>query len=112
MRWMLLLLLCGCKKPVDVTPLSNEDETIRKNEEDLLLQRGTLQRERKKISDARNELLERRKQAGKDSASLASIDDEEHKLNTSEKELTQKESQLSTQLDDLLKMRGELVKKV
>ena len=112
----LLLLLSGCDKltggkTVDVAPLAAEDETLNKNESELVGQRGSLQRERKKLSEARAELVDRRKQLGHDSAGQSALDEEERKLIAEESDLTSKESDLDKKLDELLKLRGELVKK-
>jgi len=58
---LLCLAAAGCpKKAADVAPITAEDESLKKNESDLITQRGALQRERKKIADARAEIVERR----------------------------------------------------
>src|SRR3954451_15903137 len=47
-----LLSAAGCKtKTADVAPIAAEDESLHKNESDLMTQRGALQRERKKLAD-------------------------------------------------------------
>jgi hypothetical protein len=108
----LLLLAAGCpKKAADVAPITAEDESLKKNENDLITQRGALQRERKKIADARAELVERRGQLGHDSAGQAALDEAEKKLLSQENDLTSQESQVNGKLDELLKMRGDLVKR-
>jgi hypothetical protein len=110
-----LLLLgpgaCHRNKPADVAPITAEDESLRKNETDLLTQRGMLQRERKKIADARAEIVERRAQLGHDSAGQAALDEEEKKLLARESDLSSQESQVNSKLDELLRMRGDLVKR-
>ncbi len=114
-RLLLLALLvagAGCKgQPADVTPITSADESMRKNETELLSEQGALQRERKKITEARAELVERRQQLGHDSTGQAAIDEEERKLSARESELTEQESKVSSKLDELLKMRGDLVRK-
>lgn len=109
----LLLVAAGCpkSKPADVAPITAEDESLRKNESDLITQRGSLQRERKKIADARAELVERRSQLGHDSAGQAALDEAEKKLLAQENDLTTQESTVNEKLDELLKMRGDLVKR-
>jgi hypothetical protein len=108
-----LLLAAGChkEKPVDVTPITTESESLTRNESDLLGQRGALQRERKKLAEARAEIVDRRKQLGHDSAGQAALDDEERKLLTQEQDLTAREGQINGKLDELLKMRSELVQR-
>lgn len=109
----LLLVAAGCSrgKPADVAPITAEDESLRKNETDLITQRGALQRERKKLADARAEIVERRAQLGHDSAGQAALDEAEKKLLTQENDLTSQESSVNQKLDELLKMRGDLVKR-
>ncbi|HEX9101695.1 MAG TPA: hypothetical protein VF997_05805, partial [Polyangia bacterium] len=108
----LLLVAAGCpKKAPDVAPITAEDESLRKNESDLFTQRGALQRERKKLADARAEIVERRSQLGHDSAGQAALDEEEKKLLAKETDLSSQESQVNGKLDELLKMRGDLVKR-
>jgi hypothetical protein len=114
-----LVLACGCDKfggggakPVDVAPITAEDESLKKNESDLINQRGALQRERKKLSDARTELVDRRKQLGHDSAGQAALDEEEKKLLSEESDLASKETEINGKLDQLLQQRADLVKKV
>jgi hypothetical protein len=107
------LSLAGCPKgkAVDVTPITQEDQQLQKNEGELIGQRGILQRERKKLAEARAELVDRREKLGHDSAGQAAIDDEEKKLLARETELSDQESQVNGKLDELLKMRTELVQK-
>lgn len=109
----LALALIGCKheKPADVTPITNADESLRKNESELFKERGDLQRERKKITDARAEIVERRQQLGHDSAGQAALDEEEKKLMSRESQLSDEESTVNSKLDELLKMRGDLVRR-
>ncbi|HEY2744163.1 MAG TPA: hypothetical protein VGL86_06060 [Polyangia bacterium] len=102
---------CHRNKPADVAPITAEDESLHKNEADLITQRGALQRERKKIADARAEIVERRSQLGHDSAGQAVLDDEEKKLLSKESDLSSQESSVNDKLDELLRMRGELVKR-
>jgi hypothetical protein len=102
---------CHRNPPADVAPLAAEDESLRKDESDLLLQRGMLQRERKKLSDARTELVERRTQLGHDSTGQAALDDEEKKLLAKEGALSQQEQQVNDKLEQLLKQRDALVVK-
>ncbi len=119
MRAHLLILLLaagGCDKlgggkPVDVAPINAEDEAIKKNEADLLTQRGALQRERKKIIDARAEIVDRRKQLGHDSVGQSTLDEEEKKLVAKESELSGKESELDSKLEEILKQQSALVAK-
>jgi DNA repair exonuclease SbcCD ATPase subunit len=108
---LLLLPACHRNKPADVAPITAEDESLRKNESELITQRGALQRERKKIADARAEIVERRSQLGHDSAGQAALDEEEKKLLAKESDLSSQESQVNAKLDELLRMRGDLVKK-
>jgi len=109
---LLALASSGCpKKAADVAPITAEDESLKKNENDLITQRGALQRERKKIADARAEIVERRSQLGHDSAGQAALDEEEKKLLVKENDLSSQESTVNDKLDQLLKMRGELVKR-
>jgi hypothetical protein len=109
----LLLVAAGCpkSKPADVAPITAEDESLRKNESDLITQRGTLQRERKKLADARAEIVERRSQLGHDSTGQAALDEAEKKLLAQENDLSTQESTVNEKLDELLKMRGDLVKR-
>jgi hypothetical protein len=109
-----IVLLAGCPKgkAVDVAPISAEDDALKKSEADLLGQRGALQRERKKLTDARAELVDRRKQLGHDSTGQSAIDDEEKKLADQESQLSSKEDELNTKLDELLKQREGLMQKV
>ena len=90
-----IVLLAGCPKgkAVDVAPLTAEDETLKKSESELLGQRGALQRERKKITDARAEFVDRRKQLGHDSTGQSSIDEEEKKLIAEESQLASREGE-------------------
>ena len=83
---------CHRTKPADVAPITAEDESLHKNETDLMMQRGALQRERKKIADARAEIIERRTQLGHDSAGQAALDEEEKKLMSKESDLSSNES--------------------
>jgi hypothetical protein len=107
-----LLAGSGCKqKAADVTPITSADESLRKNETELMAERGNLQRERKKLVDARAEIVERRQQLGHDSTGQAALDEEEKKLMSKEGELTEQEAQVNSKLDELLKMRGDLVRK-
>jgi hypothetical protein len=108
-----LLFLAGCpkQKAVDVTPITQEDQQLQKNEGELIGQRGALQRERKKLAEARAELVDRREKLGHDSAGQSALDEEEKKLLSKESELSQEESQVNSKLDQLLKMRTELVQK-
>ena len=111
-----LLALGGCDrlkgtKPVDVAPITVEDEALQKSQTDISAERGNLQRERKKLSDARAEIIDRRKQLGHDSAGQSALDEEEKKLIEAEGSLTSKESELNGKLDDLIKQRADLVKK-
>jgi hypothetical protein len=110
---LLLLLAAGCHraKPADVAPITAEDESLRKNENDLLTQRGVLQKERKKLADARAELIERRTQLGHDAPGQAALDEEEKKLLAREGDLSQAEQQVNDKLDQLLKQRGDLVQR-
>jgi hypothetical protein len=96
---------------VDVAPIAAEDESLKKNESELLGQRGTLQRERKKLADARAEIIERRTQLGHDSTGQAALDEEEKKLLVKENDLSSQEASVNGKLDELLKMRGDLVKR-
>lgn len=109
---LLLAGACGSRggKSADVTPITAADETLSKSEAELLSQRGALQRERKKLTEARAELVDRRKQLGHDSAGQAALDEAERKLITQESDLQSKESEINAKLDALLKQRGELVK--
>jgi len=108
----LILLLAGCpQKPVDVTPITQEDQQLQKNEGELIGQRGVLQRERKKLADARAEIVDRREKLGHDSAGQAALDEEEKKLMVRETELSDQETQVNSKLDELLKMRTDLVQK-
>jgi hypothetical protein len=102
---------CHRTKPADVAPITAEDESLHKNETDLITQRGALQRERKKIADARAEIVERRSQLGHDSAGQSVLDEEEKKLLSKESDLSSQESGVNDKLDELLRMRGELVKR-
>jgi hypothetical protein len=106
---LLLLPACHRGKPADVAPITAEDESLRKNESDLITQRGALQRERKKLADARAEIVERRAQLGHDSAGQAALDEEEKKLLVRESDLSSQESQVNAKLDELLRARGDLV---
>ncbi len=108
---LLLSPACHRDKPADVAPIAAEDESLRKNESDLITQRGALQRERKKLADARAEIVERRAQLGHDSAGQAALDEEEKKLLSRESDLSTQEQQVNSKLDELLKMRGDLVKR-
>src|SRR5947199_10165514 len=112
-RLILAVLLCaGCpQKNVDVTPITQEEQQLQKNETELIGQRGVLQRERKKLAEARAEIVDRREKLGHDSAGQAALDDEEKKLMTRESELSDQETQVNGKLDELLKMRTELVQK-
>ena len=111
--FLLSLLLCGCpkEKPVDVTPITQAEAELQKNEGELIGQRGALQKERQKLAEQRAEIIDRREKLGHDSAGQAALDDEEKKLQARETDLVQQESQVNTKLDDLLKMRGELVQR-
>lgn len=104
----------GCHRPpppADVAPITAEDESLKKSESDLLGQRGMLQRERKKLSDARAELVERRSQLGHDSTGQAAIDEAEKSLLTKEGELSTQEQVVNDKLDLLLKARDQLVQR-
>jgi hypothetical protein len=101
---------CGQSK-ADLTPITQEDETLKKNEDDLVGQRGALQRERKKLLDERAELAEKRK-AATDKAAAAALDDQEAALTKKETDLVSQEGELSKKLDTLLSQRSELIKKV
>ena len=115
-RFALSLLLvaaaaCHRTKPADVAPITAEDESLHKNESDLITQRGALQRERKKIADARAEIVERRGQLGHDSAGQAVLDEEEKKLLAKESDLSSQESSVNDKLDLLLRERDQLVQR-
>jgi hypothetical protein len=97
--------------PADIAPIAAEDESLRKGEGELFTQRGMLQRERKKLADARAELIERRSQLGHDSTGQSALDEEEKKLMTRESELSQQEQAINDKLDQLLKQREALVQK-
>ena len=113
LAFLLLLVAAGCprNKTTDVAPITAEDESLRKNEGDLITQRGALQRERKKLADARAEIVERRSQLGHDSTGQSVLDEEEKKLLAKESDLSSQESQVNGKLDELLRMRGDLVKR-
>jgi hypothetical protein len=98
-------------KPADVAPITAEDAELKKNQDDLVVERGALQRERKRILDARAEIVDRRKQLGHDSVGQAALDEADKKLVDDEKRLEAKEAELSAKLDKLLEQRQELVKK-
>ncbi len=108
---LLVAVACHRSKPADLAPITAEDESLHKNETDLITQRGALQRERKKLADARAEIVERRSQLGHDSAGQAALDEEEKKLQNQETDLSSQESQVNDKLDELLRMRGDLVKR-
>jgi hypothetical protein len=112
-RLLVVLALAGAgchrSQAIDVTPITAESDGLKKNESDLLGERGALQRERKKIADARAEIVDRRKQLGHDSAGQAVLDEEEKKLLAQETEIATRESQVNAKLDDLLRLRSELV---
>jgi len=99
------------QKPVDVAPLTAEDAELKKNQDDLVVERGSLQRERRRLLDARAEIVDRRKALGHDSVGQAALDEEDKKLVDDEKKLEQREAELSAKLDKLLDQRGELIKK-
>jgi hypothetical protein len=102
---------CRRGASVDVTPLTAEDQNLTRSETDLLSQRGVLSRERKKLSEARAEIVEKRVQLGHDAAGQAALDEEEKKLLVKENEISQQEAQVNAKLDELLHMRGDLVRK-
>jgi hypothetical protein len=111
----LLILFCalplGCRhKTLDVAPITAEDESLRKNESELLAERGALQRERKTISDERAAIVEKRAQL-KDPAAQATLDADEKKLLARESDLTSKEQSIDGKLDEILRMRGDLVQR-
>jgi hypothetical protein len=109
---LLLLGLSACpNKKADIAPITTEGEAIKKNEADLLSQRGALGRERRKLSEARAEIVEKRKQLGHDSVGQAALDEEDKKLIAKENELHGKESELDGKLDELLKQQGALLAK-
>jgi hypothetical protein len=99
------------QKPADIAPLAAEDAELKKSQDDLVIERGALQRERKRLLDARAEIVDRRKQLGHDSVGQAALDEEDKKLVDDEKKLEQREAELAAKLDKLLEQRGELVKK-
>lgn len=107
----LALLFLGCHQPVDTAPIAAEAAGLQKNESELLGRRGSLQRERGIISDARKELLDRRVQLGHDAVGQAAIDEEEKKLSAKETALTGEESAVNQKLDELLRARADLVQK-
>jgi len=103
--------LGACNKPVDTAPIVAEAAGLQQHESELLGRRGSLQRERSKISEARKELSDRRTQLGHDNVGQAAIDEEEKKLTAKESELTGEESAVNQKLDELLRARAELVQK-
>jgi hypothetical protein len=106
------LLGANCRRgPADVTPITHEDESLRRNQDSLVGQRGALQRERKKLTDERAELVDRRKKLGHDSAGQAVLDEEERKLIEREQKLNAEEVELDRQLGELIKQRSELIKR-
>lgn len=96
---------------MDVAPLTAEDDALKKNESDLLGQRGALQRERKKIVEERQALVDRRKQLGHDSAGQAALDEEDKRLTQAETELVTREKDIDDKLVLLLKSREDLVQR-
>lgn len=102
----------GCKKAVDTAPIVAEAAGLQQHETDLLGRRGALQRERSQLTEARKELSDKRSQLGHGNPGQAALDEEEKKLTQKELELTGEESAINTKLDELLKARAELVRKV
>lgn len=101
----------ACKKPVDTAPIAAEAAGLQQHENDLLGRRGALQRERTKITEARKDLIDRRTQLGHDNAGQAALDEEEKQLSQKENDLTGEESAVNLKLDELLKARAALVEK-
>lgn len=111
--------LAGCgqtppKPPsaIDIAPITQEDNSLKRDESSLFTARGALQRERKQIVDERQELAEKRKAVQpSDRAAAAALADQEVALMKKENDLVQKESELSKKLDVLLTQRAQLVQK-
>jgi hypothetical protein len=103
---------CHRQPAADLTPITAEDESLRKDESDLVGQRGMLQRERKKLADARAELAERRTQIGHDSAGQAALEEEEKKLAARDSDLSREEQKVDDRLGQLFKQREALVQRV
>jgi len=101
---------CGTSK-ADLTPITQEDETLKKDETDLIARRGALLQERKQLTDERATLAEKRK-AATDKAALSALDDQEQQLSKKEGDLVNQESDLSKKLDTLLSQRDQLLAKV
>lgn len=111
-----LILPVGCDrfskhKSVDVTPITSQEADLQKTANDLLGERGALQRERKTISDARAEIVDRRKELGHDSAGQAALDAEEQKLLAEESAVAEKERAVNSKLDQLFDQRGQLLQR-
>jgi hypothetical protein len=94
-----------------VAPIAAADDALRQNESELFGQRGALQRERKKIGEARAELIDRRKALGHDSAGQSALDEEDRKLTAQEDALASREKDVDEKLATLLKQREELVQR-
>jgi hypothetical protein len=105
------LVAGGCKKPVDTAPIVAEAAGLQQHETDLLGRRGALQRERSKLTEARKELTEKRTQLGHDNAGQAALDEEEKQLTQKESELSGEETVINQKLDELLRARADLVQK-
>ncbi len=116
-RWFGFLLAaavgCGQKpRPPDVAPITQEEQSLERDETALLTARGALQRERRELSDERAELAEKRRAvAPSDRTTSAALADQELALVKKEADLVEKEAGLSRKLDSLLGERAQLVQK-
>jgi chromosome segregation ATPase len=107
----LLVVACTRSKPDadELGKVAATEKSLEDNEEDLLSQRGSLQRERKKLTDERQALAEKRKTAS--GSERAALDSQEQQLSAKESDLQGKESSLNTKLDELLRQRAEMVQR-
>lgn len=108
---LLLLLTVGCSRFQKPPPPASAavDERLQANENELLGVRGALERERRQILEARSNLAERRKLATRDPSVAGALEQEELKLNARETALVSQESDFDRKLDEMLKLRRELL---
>jgi hypothetical protein len=107
----LLLAACTKSKPDadELGKVAATEKSLEDNEEDLLSQRGSLQRERKKLTDERTALAEKRKTAS--GSERAALDSQEQQLAEKESDLVGKEGDLNHKLEELLRQRAEMVQR-
>jgi hypothetical protein len=94
----------------EISKVAQSEKTLETSEEDLLSQRGALQRERKKLTEERSAILEKRKTAA--ASERPQLDQQEASLMSKERDLVDKEGELNRRVEELLRQRADMVQRV